>query len=109
VRNVGTINTRREEDGSGAVRAIDPKTGDRRWEFKLTDVSDSGILTTSTDLLFVGSRDGSFYALNARTGEQLWRATVGGQVVAGPIAYRVNGTQYIAIAAGNTMFTFALP
>jgi alcohol dehydrogenase (cytochrome c) len=109
VRNVGTINTRREEDGSGAVRAIDPKTGDRRWEFKLTDVSDSGILTTSTDLLFVGSRDGSFYALNARTGEQLWRATVGGQVVAGPMAYRVNGTQYIAVAAGNTMFTFALP
>lgn len=109
VRNVGTINTRREEDGSGAVRAIDPKTGDRRWEFKLTDVSDSGILTTSSDLLFVGSRDGSFYALNARTGQQLWRAAVGGQVVNGPIAYRVNGTQYIAVAAGNTMFTFALP
>ena len=109
VRNVGLINTRREEDGSGAIRAIDPKTGDRRWEFKLTDVSDSGILTTSTDLLFVGSRDGSFYALNARTGQQLWRASVGGQVVAGPIAYRVNGTQYIAIAAGNTMFSFALP
>jgi alcohol dehydrogenase (cytochrome c) len=109
VRNVGAINTRREEDGSGAIRAIDPKTGDRRWEFKLADVSDSGILTTSSDLLFVGSRDGSFYAINARTGEQLWRAAVGGQVVAGPIAYRVNGTQYIAIAAGNTMFSFALP
>jgi alcohol dehydrogenase (cytochrome c) len=109
VRNVGTINTRREEDGSGAVRAIDPKTGERRWEFKLTDVSDSGILTTSTDLLFVGSRDGSFYALNSRTGEQLWRAAVGGQVVAGPISYRVNGSQYIAVAAGNTMFSFALP
>jgi len=109
VRNVGIINTRREEDGSGAIRAIDPKTGDRRWEFKLTDVSDSGILTTSTDLLFVGSRDGSFYALNAGTGEQLWRAAVGGQVVAGPISYRVSGTQYVAIAAGNTMFTFALP
>jgi alcohol dehydrogenase (cytochrome c) len=109
VRNVGIINTRREEDGSGAVRAIDPQTGDRRWEFKLTDVTDSGILTTSTDLLFVGSRDGSFYALNARTGQQLWRASVGGQVVAGPIAYRVNGTQHIAIAAGNTMFAFAIP
>jgi len=108
VRNVGVINTRREEDGSGAIRAIDPQTGDRRWEFKLTDVSDSGILTTSTDLLFVGSRDGSFYALDARTGQQLWRAAVGGQVVAGPMTYRVGGTQYIAIAAGNAMFTFAL-
>jgi len=109
VRNVGIINTRREEDGSGAIRALDPKTGERRWEFKLADVSDSGILTTSSDLLFVGSRDGSFYALNARTGEQLWRAAVGGQVVAGPIAYRVNGTQHVAVAAGNTMFSFALP
>ena len=108
VRNVGYINTRREEDGSGAIRAIDPQTGDRKWEVKLVDVTDSGILTTASDLLFTGSRDGSFYALDARTGAELWRAAVGGQVVAGPMTYRVSGRQYIAIAAGNTMFAFAL-
>ena len=89
VRGVGYVNTRREEDGSGAIRAIDPQTGDRKWEFKLTDVTDSGILTTASDLLFTGSRDGSFYAIDAKTGAELWRAAVGGQVVAGPMTYRV--------------------
>jgi alcohol dehydrogenase (cytochrome c) len=109
VRNVGVINTRKEEDGSGAIRAMDPQTGERKWEFKLTDVTDSGILTTSSDLLFTGSRDGSFYALDAKTGAELWRAAVGGQVVAGPMTYRVAGKQYVAIAAGSTMFVFSLP
>ena len=108
-RNVGYINTRREEDGSGAIRALDPQTGDRKWEFKLADVTDSGILTTASDLLFTGSRDGSFYALDAKTGAQLWRGSVGGQVVAGPMTYRVGNSQYVAVAAGNTMFAFALP
>ena len=42
---------RKEEDGYGAVRAVDPKTGERKWEFKMTDVTSSGILTTATDLL----------------------------------------------------------
>jgi alcohol dehydrogenase (cytochrome c) len=106
---VGVINTRREEDGTGAVRAVDPQTGEKKWEFKLADVTDSGILTTASDLLFTGSREGSFYALDARDGAELWRSAVGGQVVAGPMTYRVAGKQYVAIAAGNTMFAFALP
>jgi alcohol dehydrogenase (cytochrome c) len=109
VRGITPINTRREEDGHGAVRALDPATGNLRWEFAMTDVTDSGILTTVTDLLFVGSRDGYFYALDARSGEVLWRSTVGGQVVAGPMSYQVGNKQYIAIAAGSAMFTFALP
>ena len=51
-------NNRREDEGYGAVRAIDPKTGDRKWEFKMTDVTDAGILTTASDLLFSGGREG---------------------------------------------------
>jgi glucose dehydrogenase len=43
------------------------------------------------------------------TGAQLWRGSVGGQVVAGPMTYRVNNTQYVATAAVNAMFAFALP
>jgi alcohol dehydrogenase (cytochrome c) len=108
-RGVTPINTRREEDGHGAVRAMDPATGNLKWEFAMTDVTDSGILTTSSDLLFVGNRDGYFYALNARTGAVVWRATVGGQVVAGPMSYQVGNKQYVAIAAGSALFTFALP
>ena len=74
----------------------------------MTDVTDSGILTTASDLLFVGGREGYFYALDARTGAMLWRVTVGGQVANGPMTYSVNGKQYVSVAAGNSLFTFAL-
>jgi len=48
------------------------------------------------------------YALDARTGALLWKATVGGVVAAGPMTYSVNGRQYVAINAGSSLFTFAL-
>jgi alcohol dehydrogenase (cytochrome c) len=102
------INTRKEDEGYGAVRAIDPKTGERKWEFKMNDVTDAGVLTTASDLLFSGGREGYFYALDARNGELLWKAAVGGAVAAGPMSYAVNGKQYVAISAGNSLFVYAL-
>jgi alcohol dehydrogenase (cytochrome c) len=102
------IVSRGEEDGYGAIRAIDPQSGDRKWEYKMTDVTDSGILTTATDLLFAGGREGYFMALDARTGALLWKAAVGGQVSAGPMSYSAGGKQYVAIAAGNSLFVYGL-
>jgi len=102
------VNTRKEDEGYGAVRAIDPMTGDRKWEFKMNDVTDAGVLTTASDLLFSGGREGYFYALDARNGELLWKAAVGGSVASGPMSYAVNGRQYVAISAGNSLFVYAL-
>jgi len=102
------VHLQREDEGYGAIRAMDPKTGDMKWEFKMADVTDSGVLTTSTDLLFAGGREGYFFALDAKTGAMLWKASLGGQISAGPISYSVGGRQYIAIAAGQTLVTFAL-
>ncbi len=96
------------ESGYGAVRALDPTTGEKKWEFRMSDVTDSGILTTAADVLFTGGREGYFYALNARTGAVLWKTYLGGQIAAGPITYRVGSNQYVAIAAGHSLFTFAL-
>ena len=104
----GPINTWTEEAGHGAVLALDPLTGKRQWAFTMHDVTDAGVMTTATDLLFTGGREGYFYALDARTGALLWKATVGGQVAAAPISYQVNRTQYIAIAAGHSLFAYAL-
>jgi alcohol dehydrogenase (cytochrome c) len=98
----------REENGYGAVRAIDPLTGARKWEFKMPTVTESGILTTATDVLFSGGREGYFFALDARTGTVLWRATLGGVVISGPMSYAVGGRQYVAVAAGHALFSFAL-
>ena len=101
-------NFRKEAEGYGAVRAVDPNTGERKWEFKMSDVTDAGILTTASDLLFSGGREGYFFALDARNGSLLWKATVGGTVASGPMSYSAGGRQYIAVAAGNSLFTFAL-
>jgi alcohol dehydrogenase (cytochrome c) len=102
------VNQRKEDEGYGAIRAIDPKTGERKWEFKMLDVTDAGILTTATDLLFSGGREGYFYALDGRSGDLLWKANVGGGVASGPISYAVNGKQFIAVTAGNSLLVYAL-
>jgi alcohol dehydrogenase (cytochrome c) len=102
------INNWTNEVGSGAVIAVDPRTGERKWKFDQFDVTDSGLLTTASDLLFTGGREGYFYALDARTGALLWKASLGGQVVAAPITFEVDGRQYVSVIAGHTLVTFGL-
>jgi alcohol dehydrogenase (cytochrome c) len=102
------INNWTEATGHGAVLALDPTTGKRKWTFPMHDVTDSGILTTASDLLFSGSREGHFFALDAKTGALLWKSIVGGPVSAAPITYQFEGKQYVAIAAGHALFAFAL-
>jgi len=99
---------RAPEAGWGAVRALNPRTGEKVWEYAMTDVSESGVLTTASNLLFSGNREGYFFALDARTGKQLWNRYLGGQVAASPITYLVDGRQIVSIAAGNSLFTFSL-
>jgi len=101
-------NVRTDDDGYGVIRAFDPKTGDQKWEYKMGDTTWGGVLTTASDLLFGGGREGYFYVLNARTGELLWKASLGGQINNAAMSYSVNGKQYVAIAAGTSLFTFAL-
>jgi glucose dehydrogenase len=104
----GPINTWNEGNAHGVVLAIDPMTGDRKWGFPMHDVATSGVLTTASNLLFVGGREGFFQALDARTGKLLWKAIVGAETAAGPMTYAVDGKQYIAIAGGHTLFVFGL-
>ena len=55
-----------------------------------------------------GGREGYFHALDARTGALLWKASVGGPVAAAPITYRIDGKQYVAVAAGHALFVYGL-
>ena len=104
----GPLNTWTEAAGHGAVIALDGLTGEQKWKFDMTDVTSSGILTTASDLLFTGSREGYFQALDARTGELLWKASLGGQIVNGPITYEVASKQYVATISGHSLVAFAL-
>jgi alcohol dehydrogenase (cytochrome c) len=103
----GPINTYTEALAHGAVIALDPQTGKKKWTFEMHDVNTSGILTTASDLLFVGGREGNFQALDARSGALLWKVNLGGEIIAGPMSYQVDGKQYVGIAAGNGYFAFA--
>jgi alcohol dehydrogenase (cytochrome c) len=104
----GPINNWTEATGHGAVKAIDPRTGKEMWKFYMTDVSASGILTTASDLLFTGGREGYFLVLDARKGALLWKANLGAPLVSGPITYEVEGKQYVAAIAGLSLVTFGL-
>jgi alcohol dehydrogenase (cytochrome c) len=105
----GPINTWTEAAGHGEVIAIEPQTGQEKWSFKMHDVTDAGILTTGGNVLFTGSREGYFWALDALNGMPLWHATTGGQISSAPITYMVDGKQYVAISANHALFAFALP
>ena len=91
-----------------AIRAIAPRTGDRRWEFPLQPRSTAGILATAGDLVFSGGVDGYFFALDAVSGQELWHVQLGRQVHAAPMTYAVDGQQYVTVAAGNVVYTFGL-
>jgi alcohol dehydrogenase (cytochrome c) len=100
---------KKEEEGFGTIRALDPRTGEKKWDFKLVDFSESGVLTTASYLLFAGGREGLFFALDARTGERLWHVNLGGPIASGPISYAVDGKQYVVGTGAGAMFVFSLP
>ena len=91
-----------------AIRAIDPRTGDVRWEFLLQPRATAGVLATAGDLVFSGGVDGYFYALDAVSGQELWHIQLGERVHSAPMSYAVDGQQYVTVAAGNVVYTFGL-
>jgi alcohol dehydrogenase (cytochrome c) len=97
-----------EEPGHGAIRALNPKTGERVWEYALHTKPWAGVLSTAGQLVFGGSDEGYFFALDAATGQEMWRQNVGGIIRANPITYRIQNKQVVAIAAGSAIFTFEL-
>ena len=96
------------ENYHSAIRAIDPVNGDVRWEYPIAPRSTSGLLTTAGDLVFGGTVDGYFFAIDAVSGQELWHVAVGSRVHSAPLTYSVNGEQLVTIAAGNVVFTFGL-
>ncbi len=91
------------------VQAIDYKTGKIRWSHKWEGSGGrSGLLSTAGGLVFGGDPSSNFVALDAATGNPLWHANLGNPVTNGPISYELDGTQYVVVAAGDTLFAFAM-
>jgi alcohol dehydrogenase (cytochrome c) len=94
----------------GAVRALDVLTGATKWNFPLQIGSPTtGVLGTAGGVVFASSNDGNLIALDSKTGKYLWHYYTGANIIASPMAYAVNGKQYVAIAAQSAIFVFGLP
>jgi alcohol dehydrogenase (cytochrome c) len=99
------------EPGQKFLRALDLQTGKIVWEYPEigNSVTWGGVLSTAGGLVFFGEDSGAFAALDARTGKLLWYFQTNQIWKASPMTYTVNGKQYIAVAAGSNIISFALP
>ena len=93
----------------GALRAIDPATGQRKWEFKLLTPSTTGLLSTASGLLFGGDAEGNLLALDSRSGKHLWSYRMGSLIWgAAPTTVMLDGRQLVMLPAGNTLVAFGI-
>ena len=124
---------RLERGVRGFIAALDADTGEIRWHFQFTPgdpydfdlvlavlqsadraVLHPGMGRPRLDIqsgaagVRAGARSGYFQALDARSGELLWKLNLGAQIVNGPMTYEVAGRQYVAIVAGQSLSAFAL-
>jgi alcohol dehydrogenase (cytochrome c) len=99
------------DPGKFFLRALDPQTGDIRWEYPMPGPADAwtGTVSTAGGLVFAGDDDGHLVALDAKSGRDLWHFYMGQLLTASPITYMVGGKQYVAIASATDVFAFGLP
>ncbi len=88
------------EDHIGSLKAIDPDTGDWVWEYKNDAPLWGGVMTTAGGLVFFGTPEGKFIALDDETGETLWSFQTGSGIVGQPITWEQNGEQYVSVISG---------
>ena len=98
------------DQGYGALRAIDVRTGERQWEFRYPSATMAGVMTTASGLVFAGDHEGNFMAFEASTGRNLWHYQTGSRIWgAAAMTHVLDGRQHVLIPSGTTLVAFALP
>jgi alcohol dehydrogenase (cytochrome c) len=99
------------EYGQKILLAYSPETNKFMWRYPQVGAARSwgGTMTTAGGLVFFCNDAEAFEAVDAQTGLSLWHFNTGQSMHASPMSYAVAGTQYVAIASGSDVFTFALP
>ena len=99
------------DHGGKILRAFSLNALEPAWSYAQSGGGhgSGGVMATAGGLLFFGDTAQSFEAAEAKSGKALWHFTLGQSIHASPMTYAVNGKQYVAIAAGSDIFSFALP
>jgi alcohol dehydrogenase (cytochrome c) len=99
------------ERSTQVLLSFDPRTKEFVWRYPQSGDAHGygGVMTTAAGLVFFADNQGFFEAADAKTGKSLWHFNTGQSLHASPMSYAVNGKQYVAIASGSDLFTFALP
>ncbi len=94
----------------GVLRAIDPVTVERKWEFKYETPTMAGVMSTASGVVFAGDNEGNFMAFNAKTGKNLWFYPTGSPIWgAAAMTYMLDGKQQVVIGSGTSLVAFGLP
>jgi alcohol dehydrogenase (cytochrome c) len=109
ISNSGTVR-RDAEHSYGVLRAIDPTTVERKWEFKYPTPTMAGVMSTAAGVVFAGDNEGNFIAFDARSGKSVWSYSTGAPIWgAAPMTFMLDGRQHVVIGSGTTITAFALP
>jgi alcohol dehydrogenase (cytochrome c) len=95
---------------NSTLRALDYRTGKVVWNHETGEgESIAGILTTAGHLLFTSDNAGNLLALDPASGKTLWHLNIGGELLASPMTYQLDGRQYVIIPIMDKLYAFALP
>jgi PQQ-dependent dehydrogenase (methanol/ethanol family) len=102
----------REDPGKKYLRALDIETGKIAWEVPQEGPTDgkrvAGVMATAGGLLLYGDASGNFVAADERDGKTLWRMPLNATIKTSPMAFAVDGKQFVAIAVGANIMCFGL-
>jgi alcohol dehydrogenase (cytochrome c) len=99
-----------QDQGWAALRALDPRSGELRWEFRYPSPTFAGVMSTASGVVFGGDHEGNFIAFDSATGRDLWHYQTGSRIWgAGAMTFMLDGRQMVLIPSGSTLVAFALP
>jgi alcohol dehydrogenase (cytochrome c) len=102
----GSVVSDPREKSKGRLTALDASTGTERWKYASPTPLVAGVTATSGGVLFTGDLNNDFLALDAKTGDVLYRFNTGGSIGGGVISYAIDGKQYAATVSGTVSAFF---
>lgn len=97
------------DDAWGYVKALDIRSGDIKWEYRVLTPLWNGLMATGGGIVFGATNEGNFFALDAETGNSLWDFQAGAPARSNPMSFELDGRQRVVMHAGNAVFVLSLP